>query len=153
MTGCILGIDPGLRGALAFYFPEAPDRVSCYDMPIAASEVDASQVAERVQQMVPDFAIIEIPGARTGQGAGPAIKFGAAYGCVRGVLGALGIRTILVAPHHWKKFFRLDSDKEKARAFAIRTFAKSASYFSRKQDHDRAEAALIALFGAKNEGA
>jgi hypothetical protein len=25
---CILGVDPGLSGAIAFYFPDQPDRVA-----------------------------------------------------------------------------------------------------------------------------
>lgn len=60
----------------------------------------------------------------------------------------LKIQTHLVAPAAWKKHFRLDSDKEKSRALALRTFAASPEHFSRKKDHSRSEAALIALFGA-----
>jgi hypothetical protein len=35
-----------------------------------------------------------------------------------------------------------------SRALALRTFAASPEHFSRKKDHSRSEAALIALFGA-----
>jgi crossover junction endodeoxyribonuclease RuvC len=37
---CILGIDPGISGAIAFYFPGVPSRVCAEDVPVAAgSEV------------------------------------------------------------------------------------------------------------------
>ena len=39
-----------------------------------------------------------------------------------GVLYADGIQIIPVAPSVWKKHFRLDADKEKARALAVQRF-------------------------------
>jgi hypothetical protein len=37
---CVLGIDPDLSGAIAFYFPSTPDRVTAEDMPVVAGAVD-----------------------------------------------------------------------------------------------------------------
>ena len=67
---------------------------------------------------------------------------------VRGVVASLAIPTHMVTPGRWKKHFRLDADKEKARALAIRLWP-SSEHFERKKDHGRAEAALIARFGAE----
>jgi hypothetical protein len=145
---CILGIDPGLTGAVAFFFPGAPDRVAAEDMPVVAGEIDCATLAARIAQMGPAFAIVERGGAMPGQGVASTFKFSASYGSVRGVLAALQIRSHLVAPAVWKKHFRLDSDKEKARALALRLFAASPEHFSRKRDHNKAEASLLALFGA-----
>jgi crossover junction endodeoxyribonuclease RuvC len=75
-------------------------------------------------------------------------RFGASYGCIIGVLCALQIRVHLVSGGIWKKHFRLDSDKEKSRALALRLFPASSEHFSRKRDHHRAEASLLAVFGA-----
>ena len=83
--------------------------------------------------MAPDVAFLERVASRPGQGVSSVFKFGSAYGCVLGVLAALEIRTILVAPAVWKKPFGLDSDKEKARALALMTFAKSPEHFARKK--------------------
>jgi hypothetical protein len=55
---CILGIDPGLSGACAFFFPSAPDRVAAEDMPVVAGEVDAATLAARILQMGPAFAVV-----------------------------------------------------------------------------------------------
>jgi hypothetical protein len=145
---CILGIDPGLSGAIAFFFPAAPDRVAAEDMPVVAGEVDAATLAARILQMGPAFAVVERVASMPKQGVASTFKFGASYGAVRGVLTALQIRTHLVAPALWKKHFKLDSDKEKARALALRLFAASPEHFSRKKDHGRAEAALLAVYGA-----
>ena len=32
---CILGIDPGASGALAFYFPDQPELIGAEDVPVA----------------------------------------------------------------------------------------------------------------------
>jgi crossover junction endodeoxyribonuclease RuvC len=145
---CVCGIDPGLSGGLAFFFPGAPARVLAEDLPTVAGEIDCATLAARIRQMRPDVAFVERVASMPGQGVSSTFKFGAAYGCIRGVLAALEIRTHLVAPGIWKKHFQLDSDKEKARALALRTFAKTPGHFSRKRDHNRAEAALLALYGA-----
>jgi crossover junction endodeoxyribonuclease RuvC len=144
---CVLGIDPGISGAVAFYFPAVPDRVVAEDMPVAGGAVDCATLAARIVQMAPDLAIVERVGSMPGQGVSSTFKFGAAYGALHGILGALQIRTVLVTPQVWKKHFRLDSDKEKSRALALRTFAKTPEHFARKRDDGRAEAALLAVYG------
>lgn len=149
---CVIGIDPGLSGAVAFYCPEAPDRVIAEDMPVAAGMVDCATLAARIRQMAPGLAIVERVASMPKQGVSSTFKFGTAYGAIIGILAALEIRTALVTPQVWKKHFRLDSDKEKGRALALRTFAKTPEHFARKKDHGRAEAALLALYGAITEG-
>jgi hypothetical protein len=73
---CILGVDPGISAAIAFYFPSATDRVT------------------------------------------------------------------------WEKHFRLPADNEASRALALRTFSGTSQHSARKKDHGRAEATLLALYGA-----
>jgi hypothetical protein len=145
---CIVGIDPGLAGAIAYYFPEAPGRVIAEDMPTADGMVDCATLAARIRQMAPDLAIVERVASMPKQGISSTFKFGTSYGAVLGVLAALEIRTSLVTPQTWKSYFSLDSDKEKSRALALRTFAKPPEHFARRRDHSRAEAALLALYGA-----
>jgi crossover junction endodeoxyribonuclease RuvC len=97
--------------------------------------------------MAPDLAIVERVASMPGQGVSSTFKFGAAHGAVLGVLAALQIPTHLVSPTVWKRHFRLDRDKEKSRALALRVFAKLPEHFARKRDHGPAEAALLALYG------
>jgi hypothetical protein len=72
--------------------------------------------------MAPTFAIVERVASMPKQGVSSTFKFGAPNGAIRGVLAALQIRTHLVSPAVWKKYFQLDSDKEKSRALALRTW-------------------------------
>ncbi len=148
MTPCILGIDPGCSGACAWYFPEAPDRIAVEDMPTIGKFVDGAFLARRIDQMRPTIAAIEFVHALPKQGVSSTFNFGDAFGVVRGVLAAKGIPCHLVTPTRWKKHFRLSSDKEEARALAVRLWP-SCDGFERKKDHGRAEAALIARFGAE----
>ena len=142
---CVLGVDAGISGAIAFHF--APNRVAAEDMAAVAGEVDCATPAARIRQMAQDLAIVECVASMPGQGVSSTFKFGGAYGAVLGVLTALQIPTHLVSPTVWKRHFRLDRDKEKSRALALRSFAKTPEHVARKRDHGRAEAALLALYG------
>jgi hypothetical protein len=47
-----------------------------------------------------------------------------------------------------RKGFSENTWREASRALALRTFAATSQRFARKKDHGRAEAALLALYGA-----
>jgi hypothetical protein len=151
MTGphCILAIDPGISGALAYYFPDYPERISTEDMPIAGGDVDAVTLARRLNIMMPDICVMERVGAMPGQGVSSTFKFGRSFGTAIGVVGALKVPLVFVAPSKWKAHFRLSADKEQSRALALRMFPTISEQFERKKDHNRAEAALIARYGAE----
>lgn len=146
---CICGIDPGLSGAIAFYYPRHAGMVSVFDMPTAAKEVDVATLTRLAEQHRPNAAFVEHVSPHPVGGVVAQFKFGAAYGAALGVLGALRVPVRLVRHILWKKHFRLSSDKEKSRALAIRLFPGSSYDFSRKKDEGRAEAALIAKYGAE----
>lgn len=145
---CILGVDPGLSGAIAFLFREA-QRVTVEDVPAVDKRIDAANLAARIVQMKPDLAVIEDVGAMPGQGLSSTFRFGVAAGCVYGVIASLSVPIILVTPGKWKRHFRLSADKEEARALALRRFPDACKSLARKKDHGRAEAALIALWAAE----
>lgn len=146
---CILGIDPGLTGALAFYFPDHPERVGVEDMPLAGGEIDVPGLVRRIRQFAPNVASIELVGPMPVNGKVALFKLGCAYGIARAAVTALDIPTHIVPPTRWKRHFRLDADKEKARALALRLFPASGERFGRKKDAGRAEAALIARYLAE----
>jgi crossover junction endodeoxyribonuclease RuvC len=54
-----------------------------------------------------------------------------------------------VTPAKWKKHFGLNRDKGVSRSKATERFPEYANLFSRVKDDGRAEAALIALYGAE----
>jgi hypothetical protein len=75
-------------------------------------------------------------------------RYGVAYGMLRTVCTLGRIPYHLVTPGKWKNHFKLDRDKEKSRALAIQ-YWPGCGFFERKKDHGRAEAALIARYGAE----
>ena len=145
---CVLGVDPGASGAIAFYFP-AHDRLTVDDMPVVGKDVDAATLAARIKQFGPTHAVVEQVASRPGQGVSSVFRFGAGYGIVLGVIAALEIPVHLVTPAKWKKACGLDSDKEKSRALALRHWPSRSDLFGRRRDDGRAEAALLARYYAE----
>jgi hypothetical protein len=144
----LLGIDPGLSGALAWYWPATPALIRADDLPRVGKEIDGAQLAAWLREMRPEHAFLEQVSSRPGQGVSSTFVFGAAYGSIKTALAVLGIPYTLVTPGKWKRDMRLSSDKEQGRALAIRTWPE-AECFRRVKDHNRAEAALLALWGSR----
>lgn len=146
---CICGLDPGLSGALAFYFLDTPQRVSVIDMPLVDKMVDGVSLGEHLRQMKPDHAFIEGVGAMPKQGLSSTFRFGQAFGIAIGAVAGLQIPFTLVTAAKWKRAMGLNADKERSRAMALQTFTAVPQHFARKKDDGRAEAALLALYGAR----
>lgn len=152
----IVGIDPGITGAIAAVTPSG--RLEWWnDMPIRdsgkrarkAHEIDGAELARLLRPHVPDIAEvwIEEVSAMPGQGVSSMFGLGDSRGCIRGVCEALGLSVQRVHPARWKKHYGLDSHKEASLAAATRLYP-TVGAFSRKRDHGRAEAVLVALYGA-----
>ncbi len=144
----IMGIDPGISGAIAFYYTDV-SRVAVADVPVIGKEINTAVLAQMVRTNQPDFAVIEEVHAMPKQGVTSVFNFGRSYGDVRGVVCALGVRLYFVTPQKWKKHFGLSADKEQSRLRALRMFPANAESFKLKKHEGRAEAALIALYGAE----
>lgn len=144
----ILGIDPGASGAVAFYRPERPREIEAHDVPVADGQIDAAALAHLIREAGVTEAMVERVGAMPKQGVASTFKFGMAYGAVLATAAALEIPIRQATPGRWKKHFRLSADKEQARGLAIRQWPGSRA-FSRKKDHGRAEAALLALYAVE----
>lgn len=151
----VAAFDPGLSGGGAMLDREG--LLACFDLPTigegAQRRIDAANLADLLREYGPyAFAIVEQVGARPGQGVASMFRFGQAYGTVLGVIGALTIPVHHVSPAKWKKALGLNSDGEASRARAIETWPTHAEMFARKRDHNRAEAALLALYGLREGG-
>jgi len=146
---CYMGVDPGNSGAVAFYFPEYPQKIASLDVPLANGEIDAAALSHLIKGFEPMLAVVELVHSMPKQGVASTFKFGVAYGIARGTIAAMQIPMVLVTPNKWKKFYSLSSDKEQARARAIQ-YWPSSDNFRLKKHHGRAEAALLAKYGAEN---
>jgi hypothetical protein len=149
----IIAFDPGMSGGFAVLSPLA-EILACFDLPTigdgAQRRIDAANLADAVREHGPyRCAFVEQVGARPGQGVSSMFRFGQAYGTILGIVGALAIPVSHVSPAKWKKALGLNSDGEASRARAIETWPTRAELFARKRDHNRAEAALLALYSMK----
>ena len=85
------------------------------------------------------------------QGASAGFKYGRAVGAIEAAITLCGIPVTIVEPSMWKRFWRLPGkDKESSRQQALQLFPAAHAELARKKDHGRAEASLIALYGARS---
>jgi crossover junction endodeoxyribonuclease RuvC len=153
-----MGIDPGLSGAIAVFDPEA-NAVQCFDMPtfkiMGKSHVDLYGIARIVDTFTGliKLAVIEDVGARPGQGVSSMFKFGFSAGAVQGVVAANFIPTRTPRPQQWKKIVGLPhgADKTASRRLACQKWPAFSHLWARVKDDGRAEAALLAYFGSKEQ--
>ena len=150
-----LGIDPGVSGAVAA-LDGSGILLAVHDMPTAIvgksrkrHDVLEGQLAQILAQYPGATVWIEAVGAMPKQGVSSTFLFGVCYGICRGVAAGLGLRVELVTPQVWKRACGLlGADKDAARAVASRRFPSAP--LSRVKDGGRADALLIAAYGADN---
>jgi Holliday junction resolvasome RuvABC endonuclease subunit len=149
----VLGIDPGIHGALALVDINdgmAPQLVDVLDVPVigtgAKERINAMLVRDWLAQHNPNHALIERAGSMPKQGVASTFKYARAVGSLETVVACSDIPYSLIEPSVWKKFHHLPGkDKEAARQRVLQLFPGAHTLFSRKLDHQRAEAVLIAL--------
>jgi crossover junction endodeoxyribonuclease RuvC len=149
----ILGVDPGIHGALAIVAIDdriAPQLVDILDVPVigagAKERVNTVLVWDWLARHNPDHALIERAGSMPKQGVASTFKYARAVGSLETVVACRDIPYSIIEPATWKKFHHLrGSDKETSRQRALQLFPTAHTWFARKKDHQRAEAALIAL--------
>lgn len=153
----IIGIDPGASGAVAI-LQENGSLVQVFDMPTVqilvggknknriSPEMLAAEI--RLYKVHATKAYIEQVSAMPGQGVTSMFSFGESFGLARGVLAGLGIPCELVTPAKWKRDLRLSAGKDISRARAASLWPEQAQEFKRVKDDGKAEAALIAYWGA-----
>jgi len=149
----ILAIDPGITGALAFCHRGhmLPPDLDIHDMPIVDGDVSAHELFKIIRDGVPHVAIIENVHPHPKEGVSSVWRFSAAFTTARVVVQLLRIPMVLVTPGKWKRAMGLKGGpegKEQSRRLAIETFPLQSQLFSRKKDHGRAEAALLAVYAA-----
>ena len=152
----IVGIDPGLSGALAVMDPRQPAAVEVIDVPVHVLErgkvkcdVDIAGLVGLLTLRPIAHAFVEAVNAMPGQGVVSMFSFGKVFGIILGILGALGVPTTLAAPVSWKRALQVPKGKHAARARASQLFPAAACQWRLSKHDGRAEAALIALFGAR----
>ena len=153
----VIGIDPGLSGAVAVLYG---DTLRVVDMPTmtverngkAKRQVSASELAEIIYIMKNDDCHVycERVGAMAGQGVTSVFSFGRSFGMIEGILAAFKLPVTYVAPATWVKAVGRGQGKDASRARAMELFPNNQTDFKRVKDDGRADAALIAYWGSKH---
>jgi len=156
----ILGIDPGLSGAIAAV--QGQKLVSVFDMPtverkvgksvkrfVAPHELHTELAAFLIDHECECF--IEQVSAMPGQGVTSMFSMGQSLGVVLGVLTACEVPTTTIQPRTWQKALDVPQGKDGSRYRAAQLFPDEAGMFARVKDDGRSDAALIALYGAKQQ--
>lgn len=156
----ILGIDPGQNGALARLNTD-DCTLSVIDMPTYTVERSVKKThidLELVKRYCwhgdrPRVAWIEEVWSSPQMGVASAFSFGAHYAGCKGVLVGLNIPIREVMPIIWKRKMKAPADKALSRARASELMPHCSDLWKLKTKDGRAEAAMIALFGALSYGA
>lgn len=155
----IAGVDPGLSGAVSVFRPHDSLPVQVIDMPTheitinrkKKRRLDLSALARFVDLYAKDIAlvVIENVNALPAQGVTSVFNFGYATGAITGIFAANFVPMHSVVPSVWKRELNLSADKDASRALASRMFPAASHLWARKKDDGRAEATLLAWYGAK----
>ena len=153
----IIGIDPGISGAICFF--KDGKILDVIEMPTMTEgkknkrQVNGSQIYNEISKRVKNFdkqnvrVIIEQVSAMPGQGVTSMFNFGQSYGILKGICSAMQLPMYFVRPAKWKKYFNLiNSEKDASRTKAIEIFPSFSSQLSKKKDSNKADAILIASF-------
>lgn len=156
---CIIGIDPGLSGAIAIYWPGV-DKLEIHDMPtLKASKGRDVDMAALFDLLTgdPGPVFLEQVQTRPGESGTSALKIGRGDGAIRMAVTANMHPLHVVGASAWKAHFGLKAAKgtaakdrkEMSMSKARQLMPQHAHLFPLKKHDGRAEAALIALYGAQ----
>ena len=151
----IIGIDPGLSGAIAILEDKKVFSVS--DMPVMAEgkknkrQLNSAQLVNIIRENTnpkEDIAVVvEQVNAMPGQGVTSMFNFGQTFGAIKGICAALGFPIFFVRPSKWKKHFNLiNSSKDSSRTKVIEMYPSLSSQLAKKKDVNKSDAILIARY-------
>lgn len=155
MSTTICGVDPGLNGAIAFLNIEA-GTIEIVDMPTVERggkrHVDPFSVGAIFNKHTPDHVFLELVHSSPQMGVASAFSFGRSSGIILGSVASIGATIKEVPPSVWKPRMGCTSDKTQTTEQATKLMPACAPAWKLKKHVDRAEAALIAVYGAVIEG-
>lgn len=173
MNPIVIGIDPGLTGALSLFVNGT--LVDIRDMPVILEDIPSkgadlrdliggkeSHQKKHIDKpalvtllrewgsKAPAEIVREKVGPRPNQGVVSSSRFLEVVGLLDGIAAALAIPVREVEPAAWKRMTNTPADKKGACGRAASLFPSWAPQFRRTSiDHNRAECALIGFYGVQ----
>lgn len=152
----IIGVDPGLTGAVGFLPRHGP--LSVEDMPVKNNKVDLETLDKLIDfhfrrrwsdEFKKAVVIIEDLFSLPTNASQSMLRYGVETGRVLGMLEAIGFPIMYVVPSVWKSALGLTQNKSDSIALARKLFPSLTDRLTLKKHHGRAEALLIAHFGMR----
>ena len=151
----IIGIDPGIQGALAILDNEKV--IDIVDLPVMSDgkknkkQLNGAYLSDYLKKHILNIentvVVVEQVNAMPGQGVTSMFNFGQTFGVIKGICAALKIPIYFVRPSKWKKHFDLiRSSKDASRTKVIEMYASLSNLLSKKKDVNKSDAILIAKF-------
>ena len=153
----IIGIDPGISGAICFF--QNGEITDVIDMPSMADgkknkrQINSRQVFNDVSERIINIpkkdiiVVIEQVSAMPWQGVTSMFNFGQSFGVLKGICSAMQLSMYFVRPAKWKKYYGLiKTEKDASRTKVIEIFPYISSKLSKKKDSNKADAILLANF-------
>jgi Holliday junction resolvasome RuvABC endonuclease subunit len=155
----VMGIDPGLSGAISVLDASDPKNlkiVDVLDMPTfdinSKRQLNLMDISNQIERYAIQtrLALFEEVFVMTGkESRGSMFNFGRAFGQVEGILSSFAIPLRYTKPAVWKSVLGLGRDKDQSRQMVTRMFPADSERFKRKKDDGRAEAVLLAVLAAR----
>jgi len=153
----IIGIDPGLSGAIAVL--KNNKVLNTFDMPVMSEgkknkkQLNSAQLVKLLKDNIDNenneeiSIVVEQVNAMPGQGVTSMFNFGQTFGAIKGICAAMGLPIFFVRPSKWKKYFELiNSSKDSSRTKVIEMYPLLSDALSKKKDVNKADAILIARY-------
>ena len=151
----IIGIDPGLSGAIAILENKKVKKL--FNMPVMTEgkknkrQLNNAQLVKILKDNIMHIGdasiVVEQVNAMPGQGVTSMFNFGQTFGAIKGICAALELPIFFVRPSKWKKHFELiNSSKDSSRTKAIEMYPKLSNQLAKKKDVNKSDAILIARF-------
>ena len=129
----IIGIDPGITGAICFFEDgKIIDVIEMPNMPEGKKnkrQVNGAQIYNEISKKIKNLekenvkVIVEQVSAMPGQGVTSMFNFGQSFGVLKGICAALKLPIYFVRPVKWKKYFNLiKTNKDASRTKVIEIF-------------------------------
>jgi crossover junction endodeoxyribonuclease RuvC len=153
----IIGIDPGISGAICFF--EDGKIIDVIEMPSMSEgkknkkQVNGNQLCNEIRSRLTGInhekvcVVVEHVTAMPGQGVTSMFNFGQSFGVIKGICSAMQLPIHFVRPAKWKKYFNLiNASKDASRSRVIEIFPKISNQLKRKKDSNKADAILISSY-------
>ena len=151
----IIGIDPGLSGAIAVLQDNKVKNI--FEVPVMTEgkknkrQLNSAQmvkiIKDNISKSEETIVVVEHVNAMPGQGVTSMFNFGQTFGAIKGICAAIGLPIFFVRPAKWKKHFDLiNSSKDASRTKAIEMYPLISDQLAKKKDVNKADAILIARY-------